>query len=221
MMAVVLITSMLAIAAAVASYRLGYERALSAGRGTVNNLITAVEKSASIGAYAQDRVLLQEVIDGIAQHELVAKVEVLDTRGELLVTRLSSRNKAVQIAGEVVVRDLLSPFDRSEKVGRIRVTADNVHMENSARTEAKTLALMFVMQSVVLALLIFGLGNQLVSKPIVRLASLLRNMKPGTSEELSRLHGHEDDEIGSPGGWGQCLAALQPPGAEQRTRASG
>lgn len=197
MMAVVLITTVLAMVAAVVSYGLGYERALAAGRGTVNGLITAVEKSASIGAYAQDRVLLQEVIDGIAQHELVAQVEVLDTTGHPLVTRRSVRDGVQKMAGEVVSRDLLSPFDRSEKVGRIRVTADNVHMENSARADAKALAWMFVTQSVVLALLIFGLGNQLVSKPIVRLASLLRTMKPGTSEELGQLPGHEHDEIGS------------------------
>ncbi|MGE5452224.1 MAG: diguanylate cyclase [Acidobacteriota bacterium] len=197
MMVVVTITTLLAIVAAVVSYRLGYERALDGGRTTVNGLITAIEKSASIGAYAQDRILLQEIIDGIAQHELVARVVVVDNHGQVLVTRQAGRGGRGADSGEAIRRQLVSPFDRNEMVGEIRVFADVGHMQKTARRDANSLAIMFVLQSVVLAALIFVMGNKLVSKPIVKLAGLLRTMKPGTSEQLNLLPGHEQDEIGS------------------------
>lgn len=197
MMVVITITAMLAIVAAVMSYKLGYERALDGGHTTVNGLISAIEKSASIGAYAQDRILLQEVIDGIAQHELVAKVVVVDNRNAVLVTKQLRAAGGVAGNADVIRRKLLSPFDRTEVVGEIQVTADVGHMQASARQDANALAILFVLQSVVLAGLIFVMGDKLVSKPIVKVASLLRTMKPGTSEQLALPDGHEQDEIGS------------------------
>ncbi len=197
MMVVITITTLLAIVAAVMSYKLGYERALDGGRTTVNGLITAIEKSASIGAYAQDRVLLQEVIDGISQHELVAKVVVVDNRGGVLVSKQSRQVVGGKDEADVIRRPLMSPFDRAEVVGEIQVTADVGHMQKTARRDANALAIMFVLQSVLLAGLIFFMGNQLVSKPIVKLAGLLRTMKPGTTEQLDLPSGHEQDEIGS------------------------
>ncbi|MDE2076346.1 MAG: diguanylate cyclase [Burkholderiales bacterium] len=197
MLAVFTVTSVLTLIAAMAAYQLGYRRALDAGRATLNGLIAAIEKSASIGAYAHDTVLLQEVIDGIAQHELVSKVEVIDPDGRVLVSKSPSRDNPPSSGGEVVHRNLLSPFDRSEKVGEIRVTADVDHMERTAQRDANALAWMFVLQSVVLAVVIYVLGNRLMSQPIVKLAGLLRLMKPGTSEQLIVPKGHEHDEIGS------------------------
>jgi diguanylate cyclase (GGDEF)-like protein/PAS domain S-box-containing protein len=198
MMVVITVTTLLAIIAAVASYKLGYERALEGGRTTLNGLITAVEKSVSIGAYAQDRVLLQEIIDGISQHELVDKVQVLDAQGKSIVIKQSAHSAGHAAAEvDVIKRKLLSPFDHSEVVGEIRVTADVVHMQNAARRDANSLAIMFVLQSVLLAFLIYLIGDRLVSKPIVKLAGLLRHMQPGTREHLDVPAGHERDEIGS------------------------
>ena len=129
MMVVITVTTLLAIIAAVASYKLGYERALEGGRTTLNGLITAVEKSVSIGAYAQDRVLLQEVIDGISQHELVDKVQVLDAQGKSIVIKKSAHSgEHASNEVDVIKRTLVSPFDHSEVVGEIRVTADIVLM---------------------------------------------------------------------------------------------
>lgn len=197
MMVVITITTLLAIIAGVTSYKLGYEQVLLGGKTTVNGLISAVEKSAAIGAYAQDRVLLQEVIDGISQHELVAKVEVVDAGGRGLVIKRHHKEHENTNGFDVIARTLVSPFDASEKVGEIRVTTDLVHMQEAARRDAKILSVMFVMQAVALALMIYLVGDRLVSRPIVSLASILRRMTPGTAERLDVPPGHERDEIGS------------------------
>ncbi|MDO9236402.1 MAG: diguanylate cyclase [Aquabacterium sp.] len=196
---VVAITALLSIAAGTAAYLLSYQRATSNGETTLHGLMSAIEKSAAIGVYAQDKVLLQELIDGLAQNPLVAKVEVIDAKGHTLVSHINQSEHGTQ--GETktstVSRRLISPFDKGEHLGAVVITEDLVHMQQLAAKEAQPLSVMFVLQSVLLAIAIYIMGDRLVSQPIVRLAKALRRMQAGSSDQLRIPTGHEMDEIGS------------------------
>lgn len=73
--------------AAALGYRLEHDAALAEGARAVESLIDAVQDSASIGAYARDRVLLQEIADGLLRHPLVRGVAVVAVDGDVLVAR--------------------------------------------------------------------------------------------------------------------------------------
>lgn len=178
------------------AYLRSYDHALDSSRATLNGLIKAIDRSAAIGAYAQDKVLLQELVDGMAQHQLVARVEVRDPRGTVQVYKDNPGAQGATSLGAIRHR-LISPFDKNESVGEIVVMADSDHMQAAAREEATTLSIMFVLHSAVLAWLIYVVGDRIVSRPIVKLARALRRMKPGTSEQLSVAAIHARDEIGS------------------------
>ena len=63
--------TVLALVAATFAYQFGQARARASGRSGVEALAVAVEKTLSIGLYAKDAVLLQEVAGGLARNELI------------------------------------------------------------------------------------------------------------------------------------------------------
>ena len=193
------ITALLSIAAGSAAYFLSYHRAAENGRIILDGLLTAIEKSAAIGVYAQDKVLLQELIDGLAQNPFVSKVSVIDHKGLVLVSHANQTDHTLKDDAQTstVHRRLISPFDKNEVLGEIVITEDALHMQQSATTEAQSLAVMFVLQSVLIAITIYVMGDRLVSRPIVGLAKALRRMQAGSTNQLRIPTGHEMDEIGS------------------------
>ncbi|MES2089346.1 MAG: diguanylate cyclase, partial [Pseudomonadota bacterium] len=199
-MTLVVAATFFAAVAGLVAYQLGYQRALDSGRATLEGLLTAVEKTASIGAYTSDKVLLQEVIDGLARHDLVALVEVRSPQGALVVSKqsMSLAHAAGDLSDRQVVKhQLASPFDVKESVGEVRIEADMARLQASARREASVLSLVMVGQTVLLSILLYLMAERLVSRPIVRLAGRLRRMAPGSREQLEIPPGHEDDEIGA------------------------
>lgn len=184
--------------AATLAYRLGFDRAIANGRTTLEGLIVAVEKTAAIGAYTFDTVLLQEVAVGLSRNPLSAKVEIRNPMGTLLVMTLADGVSADTASkSEVTVeRSLQSPFDAKESVGVLRIKANMAHLQATARAEAVTLAVLMTAQTVAVAVLLYLVASRFVSRPIVILANTLRLMKPGAGKRLLMPPLHQNDEIG-------------------------
>jgi diguanylate cyclase (GGDEF)-like protein/PAS domain S-box-containing protein len=187
--------ALLALAAATIAYQLAQARALASSRSSVEALATAVEKTLAIGAYAKDTVLLQEVAGGLARNELVDVVEVLAADGRVLAT--VQRPGAVGRGGTTLLtRPVVSPFDANEPLGQLRIRLNDAKVQADADREAYTLAAAMAGQAALLALILYLLAARMVSRPIVRLASAMRRMAPGSGERLQTPKGHAGDEIG-------------------------
>ena len=198
MLTLVVGTALFSAVAGGLAYRLGHERALASSRSTLEGLARAVEKTVAIGAFAADRVLVQEVVDGLARNDLVAAVEVHSARGEPLAH--SERGGSATVASAdmemSVDRPLVSPFDAAERVGVLRIRADHERIGAAATQEAYTLGALMAGQTALVALLLYGVAAWLVSRPIVRLARQLLELPPGTDERLATPALHQHDEIG-------------------------
>ncbi len=181
--------------AGVVVYRFGYARAIDVGREEIKALLDAVGKTAAIGAYAGDRVLVQEILEGIAGNPLIARAEVTDDKGESLGQ--AGRGIATRGLPTIVEHPLISPFDAREQVGHLRAAIDKSQLERNARATASLLAAAMVGQTALVALLLYLAAAALVSRPIVRLADTLRNLAPGTLETLPIPPRHRHDEIGT------------------------
>lgn len=193
---VVLGAAVFALLAGAMAYSLGHRRVMTESRATLEALVTAVEKSAAIGTYAQDKVLLDELIHGLARNPLVATAFITDPGNKVLVQH--SRNAKHDVSdGLTVERRLASPFDTHETVGTLCIRADAAQLEQNARAEAKLFAQMMVLHTALLALLLYAVAALLVSRPIVELAGALRTMQPGTDRRLSTAALHQHDEIGT------------------------
>lgn len=181
------------------AYRLGHERTLTNSHNTLLGLAQTIEKTAAVGAYASDRVLLREIVDGLARNDLVAGVEVLSTQGVPLARSANAPASQASPKGGGMSIDLplMSPFDATERVGVLHILANDVRIAATANEEAFTLAALMVGQATLVALLLYGVGAILVSRPIISLAGQLRAMSPGTSERLPTPSRHHNDEIGT------------------------
>ncbi|MGQ3050639.1 MAG: diguanylate cyclase domain-containing protein [Roseateles sp.] len=195
MLLVCLSAVLLAVVAATIAYQFAQARALASSRNSVQALATAVEKTVAIGAFANDAVLLQEIVAGLARNELVALAEVVGTDGRALAQVLRP-GVAEGGGGTLLAWPVVSPFDASQHLGRLRIRLDGAQVRAIADREAYTLAAAMAGQAALLAAILYLLAARMVSRPIVRLASALRGMTPGSAERLETPAGHERDEIG-------------------------
>ena len=193
MAAVAAIAVVFSVAAGALSYRFERDRAHEQAQRTLEGLVAAVERTLAIGAYTRDKVLLAELAGGLAQNELVAAIDVVDTRGEPLAQVGRLRNEP---GPAVIERPLISPFDAAESVAMLRVRADAARIAVIAQREAWRLSLLMIAQAALVSVLLYLLAARLVSRPIVALAAALRRMQPGTAERLAADVSHRDDEIG-------------------------
>ncbi len=178
-------------------YEWAYRREVRSSLTTLEGLAAAVERTLAIGAFANDAVLMQEVADGLARHDLAAQVRVQPTAGSAIV---GQRGPAVAGApgtpGLTVQKRLASPFDPRETVATLAVTADGARVAAIAGRQALVIAAMMAAQAMLVAALLYVAAERLVSRPIVRLARQLHAMAPGTDQRLEHPPRHQRDEIG-------------------------
>ncbi len=187
--------TLLALAAATVAYQFGQARAMASSRSSVEALAAAVEKTVSIGAYAEDEVLLREVTSGLASNELVDVVEVLSADGRAIAKGLRPGARE-NLEATLLTRPVVSPFDGREVLGQLRIHLNDAKVRADANQEAYTLAAAMAGQAALLALVLYLLAARMVSGPIVWLADALRRMRPGAGERLQTPPRHAADEIG-------------------------
>lgn len=182
------------------SYRVAHQRAYAASMATLDSLAIAVERTASVGAFAGDRVVLQEIVDGLARHQLVAGADVQSAQGETLAAHWKDAREADEHHADprdlAIRRTLASPFPGGDPVGSLHLHADADRIADAATDEALRLSGLMVGQTALVALLLYSVGVRLVSRPIVGLAQRLQTMSAGTDDRLSVPPRHCHDEIG-------------------------
>lgn len=169
----------------------------------LQGVVSAVEKTAAIGAYAADAVLLQEIVDGLARHPLVGAIVVEGGKGQRLaggrVPEAAMPPASALGADPLPPVDtrLTSPFDMHEQVGRLRVWVDRQSLTQRARQQAQALVVAMAVLVGVVLLVFNQLALRLLSRPMATLAHELETMTPGSYRPLTLAAGHERDEIGT------------------------
>ncbi len=198
LIALLVVAGLLASAGAMLAYLGAFNRALTQGEETLTGLLVAVERTASIGAYADDAILLQEVVDGLSLNPLAGFVEVRRVNGSPWVVARNNKTTVAQDDGSIwVERQLKSPFDAAETTGLIRIAANMAVLRDAARDDASVLAWAMLSQALLVAMLLYVVATRLVSRPIVELAAFLRAIVPGTGQRLHVPAFHQHDELGA------------------------
>lgn len=185
-----------ALLAAVLGFQLAYRHAISTARTTLDGLVATVERTTAIAAYTSDRVLLQEIVDGLKRNPLVGQVEVVTNSG-VRIAREDASTTSVATTDLEVRRVLPSPFDANEGVALLRVVADNEKLREGARGEALKLSCLMAVQVALIAAILNFAAGRFVARPITRLARSLNAMAPGSTERVPLPRRHSRDEIGT------------------------
>ena len=195
MLAVLLGAVLFSAVAGALAYQLGHARAMENSRNLLNGLSLAVGKTAAIGAFASDKVLLREITDGLVRNELVASAEVVSVQGVVL-SHSAQPGVSTVSGGLLLAVELDSPFDASDSVGVLRIHSDGGRIAAVANREAYTLALLMTAQAALIALMLYFAAARFFSNPLQRLARVLHSTSPGTTKRLSTPSRHQTDEIG-------------------------
>jgi signal transduction histidine kinase/DNA-binding response OmpR family regulator len=195
MLTVVIGAVLFSAAAGWVAFRLGHERALANSRRALDSLSRTVEKTVAVGAYANDPVLLNEIVAGLSRNEWVSAAEVRSPTGDSLALSQNptSRNLRAGTPSELV---LVSPFDHAEQVGMLRIWGSDARIAAAAKQETATLAALMIGQVALVALLLYAAAARLVSRPMMSLARQLSSLPAGTALRLSTPKRHRRDEIG-------------------------
>ncbi len=139
---------------------------------TLGQLAETVYNTATIAAYANNKVIAEDVLDGLMKNNLVLGAE-LDTNSFSLFKGITNPDNATSI-----VKPLHSPFDEADKLGVLII-----HPRQSVIHErARKVATDVVIQT---TLIIFATGGfimlfvwVLVGRPITELAHSLNHVDP-------------------------------------------
>jgi diguanylate cyclase (GGDEF)-like protein/PAS domain S-box-containing protein len=174
------------------------ERFVTAESQSVRAMVSAVDKTLAVGAYARDQVLLQELLDGLARNPSVLGVEIRDAAGLTLLKAGGEPTKNLLSAGlPEVETPLVSPFDASETLGRLRLWLDRERLQAEAGRQAATLVLAMLVVAVCMLVIFDALARRILSRPMHRLADELGRVVPGKATRVHEDPLHDADEVGT------------------------
>jgi diguanylate cyclase (GGDEF)-like protein len=193
---VALIAGLFALVAGAAGYRWSYAQSMEQSRVAILALGKAVERTAAVGAYTNDPVLLQEVADGVAQSSLVSEARIVLSASSV-VSRGAGQAASDSGAGrDALALPLMSPFDATERVGELRLVPDTAAIQYESARHARLILLLLVGLTALVAVSVNWTAQQLVAAPIGRMAAELGRMAAGGDERLTLPRAHENDELG-------------------------
>lgn len=183
----------LAIASVVGMLAFGFEfRAqYRQARQLQDQLVATVKASATVGAFAGNTQIADEVIDGLLANPIVAAVEVAS-----LNDFRHGHSRLPDDAGELVIYPLLSPVDGVEQIGELRVRQDAGEINRRAVGAALAYAGLLIVQIAISAGLLMLVFGRVVGNPLTRVARQLEAVPPGSSERIPVPAGHDRNEIG-------------------------
>jgi diguanylate cyclase (GGDEF)-like protein len=183
----------LAVAALVGvlAFSVEYQAQCRQARQLQNQLVATVMASAAVGAFAGNREIANEVAEGLLANPIIASVEIESLNGFR-----HARSRLPDGAGAFANYPLLSPVDRVERIGDLRVWEDGGEINRRAVHAALAYAALLVFQIAVSVGLLTLLFERVVGRPLTRVAQMLESVPPGSSQRIAVPAGNEKDEIG-------------------------
>jgi diguanylate cyclase (GGDEF)-like protein len=176
-------------------YRLAVQREQGEAQRYLQELLSTVERSASIACFLNDPELAGEVARGLLANSLVAEVTIDAGPDRLAQAARAPGGDAIRL-GPVITRRVISPFDRQEVVGDIRLAPDQAAIDDRVAQASYFIGVLMLAQVLVLGLTVTLVVFVLITRPLRRLAVRLRELPAEQGMQLECPRGHEQDEIG-------------------------
>ena len=158
----------------------------------LTQLMDTVESTAAIAAYTHDRIIANDVIDGLLRNDIVHKASIISDQG-----LLAEREKSTQIQNPTqLIRQLYSPFSAQLGIGQLTITPSEDYSLTEARYAANSHAFnaLFLVSATTLILLLVVRAK--ISLPLVTVSNRLHAVKAGENNRLTILENHKHDELG-------------------------
>jgi diguanylate cyclase (GGDEF)-like protein/PAS domain S-box-containing protein len=158
----------------------------------LEQLLDTVESTVRIACFVGDHSLAEEVAQGLLKNSEVQGVRI-EAGGHTLA---SLSRGGVSEGGAPLVREVHSPFNHQQVVGRIVVQPNVREIARNTRNEVDFVALQFSWQVSLLALVLVVVMYQFSVRPIKSMSDRLHRMDPQAGDRLPMPRGHANTEIG-------------------------
>ncbi len=158
----------------------------------LTQLMDTVESTAAIAAYTHDRIIADDVINGLLRNDIVYKVSISSDQG-----LLAEKAKTTQILEpNQKIRTLYSPFTSQQNVGRLVVISDTQFNFAEARYAAYSSAFNSIFLIAATTLILLRIVRVKISRPLSMVSDTLHAIKAGDKNYIAPLKQHSHDELG-------------------------
>ena len=180
-----------ALLTAALCFVIALDHAREKSASSANQLLDTVEKTATIAAYADNKTIGDDVINGLMRHEIIYAAN-LDNDRTLHLKR--ERSWEIPIVQEVI-RSLPSPFGDGKSIGRLTVRLDPYVTLQEAAEQAFLYTLNAFALIGLTAWIVLRLVRSTLTNPLTHLSDSIAGITEGRQQRLEQKHGADDDEF--------------------------
>ena len=161
----------------------------------LREIMSTVDRTASVAAFARDEQLAKEVVIGLLSNRSIAHAAI-EGDGSVLAEAGNASGNAAPTDAEQIVRALHSPFDDAEVVGSLKVRPASDTIAREAANYSRLIALILAFEVVAITLGVAWVVTRGVTRPIRTLSDDLHRLDAVSGQHVEPPPGHRKDEIG-------------------------
>ncbi|MDP2827615.1 MAG: EAL domain-containing protein [Sulfuricellaceae bacterium] len=162
----------------------------------MNQLLDAVENTVRAACFVGDSALAEEVAQGLLSNSKVLDVTISSDKQQLAHKRRAEVSEVTASQASWLIREIRSPFNKEQVIGRIQVIPHVELIEQGIRQEIQFGALQSGGQLTLLALVMIGFMLLFFLRPIKAMSDRLHYMDAKAGDRLSSPSGLAHTEIG-------------------------
>jgi diguanylate cyclase (GGDEF)-like protein len=163
------------------TFYLSYEVSVNSAEQQIGNILDAIEKSASVGIYADNEAISEDVISGLLRSDLICSVEIRDAAGK---TIHAEARKSGAECDERLERKVPSPFDPAEWIGSILVRVNHGSLVRLSRNNSIINSAITAVSLIVTAAICILMVSRWIIRPLL-----------GISRQLQAIGARRDNRI--------------------------
>lgn len=162
-------------------------------RARLAELLSTVESTLSVACFVKDAVLAREIGAGLLSNRVVAGVRIVADSAPLYE---QARPGEAAHAMVTISREIHSPFDPEEVVGKVWLFASEADIDAQAWAYTRFVLLILTLEVVVVAISVAWVVYNLITRPIKGISDELHRLETRTGVRLRVPPGNQEDEIG-------------------------
>ena len=167
------------IATSYGFYNFTYSREQSRNLQAIKQISATVYKTAEIAAYAGNKVIAEDVLDGLLRNKLIYSAAMNTDQFSI------RQGKHDEQSLPPIVQTLYSPFGEKDKIGELILTPSRDVIDEQANTIALEITVLMTLITILTLLFLMAIIWLFITRPVSRLADELYLIRPGDDKRLT------------------------------------
>ena len=167
------------IATSYGFYNFTYSREQSRNLQAIEQISATVYKTAEIAAYAGNKVIAEDVLDGLLRNKLIYSAAMNTDQFSI------RQGKHDEQALPPIIQALYSPFGKKDKIGELILIPSRDVIDEQANTIALEITVLMTLIIILTLLFLMAIIWLFITRPVSRPADELYHIRPGDDKRLT------------------------------------